>query len=132
MFFLGGRPRGRADGERGVVHVNRGRQAGDSRRKGRSFLLRYADDFVMGFSHEEDVRWVLAVLTERFAKYGLIIHPDKTWLVLFEWTDRGPTPPDEPLRAHELTSRMPEGACTDLWERPAEQPPGATRPLSPL
>jgi RNA-directed DNA polymerase len=64
------------------------------RLKGRSFLIRYADDFVMGFSHEDDARRVLAVLPKRFAKYGLTIHPDKTRLVPFERPDRGPKPPD--------------------------------------
>ena len=64
------------------------------RLKGRSFLIRYADDFVMGFSREGDARRVLAVLPKRFAKYGLTIHPDKTRLVPFERPDRGPKPTD--------------------------------------
>jgi RNA-directed DNA polymerase len=51
--------------------------------KGRAFLVRYADDFVMGFACEEDARRVLAVLPKRFGKYGLTIHPDKTRLVPF-------------------------------------------------
>jgi RNA-directed DNA polymerase len=54
------------------------------RLKGRSFLIRYADDFVMGFSCEEDARRVRDVLPKRFEKYGLTIHPDKTRLVPFE------------------------------------------------
>ena len=54
------------------------------RLKGRSFLIRYADDFVMGFSCEEDARRVMDVLPKRFEKYGLTIHPDKTRLVPFE------------------------------------------------
>ena len=58
------------------------------RLKGRSFLIRYADDFVMVFAHEEDARRVLAVLPKRFAKYGLTIHPEKTRLVPFERPDR--------------------------------------------
>src|SRR5207244_168333 len=49
----------------------------------RAFLIRYADDFVMGFTHEEDARRVLDVLPKRFGKYGLTIHPDKTRLVAF-------------------------------------------------
>jgi group II intron reverse transcriptase/maturase len=53
------------------------------RLKGRAFLVRYADDFVMGFEHEEDARRVLAVLPKRFGKYGLALHPDKTRLVPF-------------------------------------------------
>ena len=68
------------------------------RLKGKSFLIRYADDFVMGFSHEEDARRVLAVLPKRFAKYGLTIHPDKTRLVPFERPDREPKPPDADRR----------------------------------
>jgi len=54
------------------------------RMQGGSYLIRYADDFVMGFSCEADARRVLAVLPKRFAKYGLTIHPEKTKLVPFE------------------------------------------------
>lgn len=50
---------------------------------GASFLIRYADDFVMGFSREEDARRVLDVLPKRFGKYGLTLHPTKTRLVRF-------------------------------------------------
>lgn len=53
------------------------------RLQGRAFLIRYADDFVMVFSHEEDARRVMAVLPKRFGKYGLALHPDKTRLVEF-------------------------------------------------
>jgi RNA-directed DNA polymerase len=51
--------------------------------KGRAFLIRYADDFVMGFACAEDARRVLEVLPQRFGKYGLTLHPDKTRLVPF-------------------------------------------------
>lgn len=50
---------------------------------GRVFLVRYADDFVLGFSDESDARRVLEVLPKRFEKYGLTLHPDKTRLVPF-------------------------------------------------
>jgi hypothetical protein len=53
------------------------------RLKGRAFLVRYADDFVMGFASEEDARRVLDVLPKRFGKYGLTLHPDKTRLLPF-------------------------------------------------
>ena len=53
------------------------------RLKGHGFLVRYADDFVMGFAHEEDARRVLDVLPKRFGKYGLALHPDKTRLLDF-------------------------------------------------
>jgi RNA-directed DNA polymerase len=51
--------------------------------QGRAFLIRYADDFIMGFTCEGDARRVLDVLPKRFGKYGLTIHPTKTRLVPF-------------------------------------------------
>jgi RNA-directed DNA polymerase len=50
---------------------------------GRAFLIRYADDLVMGFTDESDARRVMEVLPKRFGKYGLALHPDKTRLVPF-------------------------------------------------
>jgi len=64
--------------------------------KGRAFLVRYADDFVMGFACEEDARGVLAVLPKRFGKYGLTIHPDKTRLVPFHRPANRPAQPGQP------------------------------------
>jgi RNA-directed DNA polymerase len=63
------------------------------RLKGRAFLVRYADDFVMGFACEEDARRVLDVLPKRFGKYGLTIHPDKTRLLPFYRPGRVPSAP---------------------------------------
>jgi group II intron reverse transcriptase/maturase len=85
------------------------------RLKGKSFLIRYADDFVMGFSREEDARRVLAVLPKRFAKYGLTIHPEKTRLVPFERPDHASRPPA-------TGSRHPSGTFdllgfTHFWSR---------------
>ena len=53
------------------------------RLRGRAYLIRYADDFVIGFEHEEDARRVAEVIPKRFAKYGLTVHPDKTRLIPF-------------------------------------------------
>jgi group II intron reverse transcriptase/maturase len=53
------------------------------RLKGHAFLVRYADDLVMGFACEADARRVLEVLPKRFGKYGLSLHPEKTRLVRF-------------------------------------------------
>lgn len=53
------------------------------RLRGNAFLVRYADDFVMGFSSEADARRVQEVLGKRFAKYGLTLHPEKTRLLEF-------------------------------------------------
>jgi group II intron reverse transcriptase/maturase len=54
------------------------------RLRGHAFLIRYADDFVIGFSREDDARRVLEVLPNRLARYGLTLHPDKTRLVPFQ------------------------------------------------
>jgi group II intron reverse transcriptase/maturase len=54
------------------------------RLSGRSFLVRYADDFVLGFETESDAKRVLAVLAKRLGKYGLRIHPEKTRLLPFK------------------------------------------------
>src|SRR6185436_7938479 len=48
------------------------------RLRGRSALVRYADDFVICFQHEEDAARVWKVLAARFEKYGLTLHPKKT------------------------------------------------------
>jgi group II intron reverse transcriptase/maturase len=53
------------------------------RMRGQVFLIRYADDMVMGFEREDDARRVFEVLPKRFAKYGLTLHPAKTRLVRF-------------------------------------------------
>jgi group II intron reverse transcriptase/maturase len=60
------------------------------RLRGRSALVRYADDFVMVFETEEDARRVAEVLPKRFEKYGLRLHPEKTRLVRFEPPDSRP------------------------------------------
>src|SRR5262245_59201739 len=53
------------------------------RLRGRAFLVRYADDFVIGFVEETDARRVMDVLAKRFAAHGLTLHPDKTRLLKF-------------------------------------------------
>ncbi len=64
-----------------------------SRLKGRSFLIRYADDFVMGFEREEDARRVMEVLPKRFARFSLSLNMQKTRLVDFRKPSR---PEDKP------------------------------------
>ena len=54
------------------------------RLRGNARLIRYADDFVILFDHEEDARRVMEVLPKRFGKYGLTLHPDKTRLIPFQ------------------------------------------------
>ena len=63
------------------------------RLRGRAYVVRYADDFVVGFTDDEDARRVMAVLPKRFGKYGLTIHPDKTRLVPFRKPEGERKPP---------------------------------------
>jgi group II intron reverse transcriptase/maturase len=58
------------------------------RLKGQAFLIRYADDFVIGAAREDDAQRILEVLPKRMSKYGLTVHPEKTRLVRF-------TPPED-------------------------------------
>ncbi len=46
-------------------------------------IVRWADDFIVGFEHRMDAEKFLAGLRERFAKFGLELHPDKTRLIEF-------------------------------------------------
>jgi RNA-directed DNA polymerase len=54
------------------------------RMRGRVFLIRFADDAIIGCELEEDARRIMAVLPKRFARFGLTVHPKKTKLVRFE------------------------------------------------
>ncbi|MEZ4235028.1 MAG: reverse transcriptase domain-containing protein [Myxococcota bacterium] len=47
-----------------------------SRLRGRAHLVRYADDFVMVFQHEDDARRVLEVLPEAPLRFGLEVSPE--------------------------------------------------------
>jgi group II intron reverse transcriptase/maturase len=49
--------------------------------KGKSFIVRWADDFILGFSDKSDAERVMQVLPKRFAKYELTLHPEKTKLI---------------------------------------------------
>lgn len=63
----------------------------EPRMKGRCFLLRFADDCIIGGEREDDARRIMAVLPKRVARFGLTIHPTKTGLVSF----RKPASPAE-------------------------------------
>ena len=51
--------------------------------RGDVIIVRFADDFVVGFQHRGDAERFLHDLRERFAKFGLELHPDKTRLIEF-------------------------------------------------
>jgi len=51
--------------------------------RGEAILVRFADDFVAGFQHREEAERFLTELRERFARFGLQLHADKTRIVEF-------------------------------------------------
>jgi RNA-directed DNA polymerase len=51
--------------------------------RGDVIIVRFADDFIVGFEYQEDAQRFLAELRERFAKFALELHPDKTRLIEF-------------------------------------------------
>jgi len=53
------------------------------RLKGRSFIIRWADDFIIGCELESDAHRIMAVLPKRFGRFKLSLHPDKTQLIEF-------------------------------------------------
>jgi hypothetical protein len=53
------------------------------RMRGEMTLYRFADDFVACFQYRSDAERFQEVLSKRFAKYGLKLHPDKTRLLAF-------------------------------------------------
>jgi hypothetical protein len=53
------------------------------RLRGRATLIRYCDDFIIGFEREDDARRVMAILGKRLGRFGLTLHPDKTRLLPF-------------------------------------------------
>jgi RNA-directed DNA polymerase len=60
------------------VHRWRGRHA-----RGEMLVVRYADDFVVGFQHRGDAERFWAALRERFAQFGLELSEEKTRLIEF-------------------------------------------------
>jgi hypothetical protein len=53
------------------------------RLRGRSFLIRWADDFIWGLEREDDATRVMAALPKRFNLFKLTIHPEKTAMIRF-------------------------------------------------
>ena len=51
--------------------------------RGRVIVVRYCDDFVMGFQRAADAQSMLAALRARLGEFGLALHDDKTRLLEF-------------------------------------------------
>jgi group II intron reverse transcriptase/maturase len=51
--------------------------------RGDMIVVRYADDFIVGFQHRHEAERFLSELKERFAAFSLELHPEKTRLIEF-------------------------------------------------
>jgi len=51
--------------------------------RGEVIVVRYADDFIVGFQYRQEAERFMVQLRERLAKFGLELHPDKTRLIEF-------------------------------------------------
>lgn len=59
------------------------------RLRGQATLVRYADDFVIGFEYQDDAKRVMDALGQRLGHFGLTLHPDKTRLLPFRRPRKG-------------------------------------------
>jgi group II intron reverse transcriptase/maturase len=50
---------------------------------GDMIIVRYADDFIIGFQHENDAQRFLNEMRKRLGKFALSLHPEKTRLIEF-------------------------------------------------
>jgi len=53
------------------------------RLRGKSYLIRFCDDFIVGCEFKDDAERIMEVLPKRMKKYGLTLHPEKTKLIDF-------------------------------------------------
>jgi hypothetical protein len=84
---------------------------------GRSFMIRYADDIILGFAREDDARRALDILPDRIGEFGLKVNPRKTRLVDFRDPRTGPSP--EHATKHKGTGVFDFLGFTHRWERSA-------------
>jgi group II intron reverse transcriptase/maturase len=54
-----------------------------TRARGNVIIVRFADDFIVGFQHQDDAEKFLGELRGRLAKFSLELHPEKTRLIEF-------------------------------------------------
>src|SRR5262249_41551092 len=107
------------------------------RLRGRAFLIRYADDFVIGFRDGRDAQRVLEVLPKRFGKYGLTVHPTKSRLVPFRpscpWANDGRGEPTEAPGTFDLLGFTHFGAPSQqgYWVIKQETAPDPLSPPAP-
>ncbi len=66
--------------------------------RGRVFIVRYADDFIIGVQYQDEAEQILAALRQRLGKFGLELAADKTQIIAFgrrafeQWQQGGTRP----------------------------------------
>ena len=93
--------------------------------QGNCIVVRYADDFVIGFENEAEAHACLDALKERLAKFGLQLHPDKTRLIEFgrdasarrEREGQGPCETFEFLGFTHICGKTRKNKRFALWRR---------------
>ncbi len=87
------------------------------RLRGKAYLFRYADDFVIAFERRDDAERVMAVLPKRMGRFGLTLHEGKTRLLPFNRPTgtggKGPSTFD--LLGFTLYWRRTRGGRWEMW-----------------
>jgi RNA-directed DNA polymerase len=103
--------------------------------RGDVVVVRFADDFVVGFEHRPEAERFLEELRERFAKFGLELHSDKSRLISFgrnadqSWRDgRGPKPDTFNFLGFTHSSGKTRRESSSCFDRRCE---GVCKPSSP-
>ena len=82
---------------------------------GDMIIVRYADDVVAGFEHEDDARHFLDAMRERFKEFALSLHPEKTGL--FEFGRHAAANREERGTGKPETSTAWDSVCSrDIWK----------------
>jgi group II intron reverse transcriptase/maturase len=115
--------------------------------RGQVSIVRYADDFVLGFEHYDDAARFRYDLQQRLQRFGLEIHPDKTRLLRFgkfadqqrrargERTARDLSVPRLHAHLRQVEARQVPAAPTHLGvphAREAERDPRGSLPATPF
>jgi len=91
------------------------------RMRGKCRLIRFADDFVIVFQSKDDADRVMNVISKRFEKYGLTLHPDKTKLIDFRSPNHFERRREEKLNDDGKGGRRPQTfdllGFTHYWDK---------------
>ena len=79
-------------------------------------IVRYADDFIVGFEHESDARRFLDAMRERLRKFALSLHPEKTRLIEFGRFAAANTVSSAGSASRRPSTSWGSVCCRDTWK----------------